>query len=255
MRSIEEVRRVQALVGSGLNDCEIERQTGIPRRTIVGWRHGRVPRFAAAGAKASCPRCGHPVHDWLALPKPQYCYLLGLYLGDGCITQHARSHRLTICLDRGYPALVRECAAAMAKVMPTSKVGILQRAAEQTDEVNSYSKAWPCLVPQHGPGKKHLRRIELSEWQRDLVDADPGPFLRGLMHSDGCRSVNTIEHPTKTYVYPRYLFTNLSDDIKRIFCDACDLVGIEWTVMNKKTISIARRESIALMDEFVGPKR
>ncbi len=75
------------------------------------------------------------------------------------------------------------------------------------------------------------------------------------MHSDGCRSVNTIEHPTKTYVYPRYLFTNLSDDIKRIFCDACDLVGIEWTVMNKKTISIARRESIALMDEFVGPKR
>jgi hypothetical protein len=255
MRAIEEVRQVLALVDAGLNDCEIERRTNIPRRTILGWRHGRVPRFAKSDAPASCRQCGHPEHDFLALPGSAYPYLLGLYLGDGFIAKHARTFRLTIFMDRAYPLVVLECADAMAHVMPTSKVSVLQRAGEQTDEINSYSKAWPCVFPQHGEGKKHLRSIELTDWQWQLVEQQPGRLLRGLMHSDGCRSVNTIRHPKKTYVYPRYLFTNYSDDIKRIFCRACDLIGIEWRVMNAKTISIARCESVALMDEFVGPKR
>ena len=75
-----------------------------------------------------------------------------------------------------------------------------------------------------------------------------------MIHSDGSRSVNTIRHPKKTYVYPRYEFSNRSEDIKRIFCSTCDLLGIEWRVMNAKTISVARRKSIAVMDGFIGPK-
>jgi hypothetical protein len=42
-------------------------------------------------------------------------------------------------------------------------------------EVGSYSKHWPCLFPQHGPGKKHQRKIELTVWQQELVDLDPAP--------------------------------------------------------------------------------
>jgi hypothetical protein len=87
-----------------------------------------------------------------------------------------------------------------------------------------------------------------------LIDTDPRPLLRGLIHSDGSRHVNTIKHPKKTYRYWRYEFTNRSADIKAIFCSACDLLGIGWRVMNAKTISIARRESVALMDQFVGPE-
>lgn len=255
MRSVEEVRRVLSLAEEGHNDCEISRRTGIPRGTVMGWRHGRVPRFAIEGAVRSCPHCGHPEHDFARLPTNDYVYLLGLYLGDGFIAKHARTHRLTIFMDRAYPLVVRECADAMRQVMPTSKIRVLHRADEQVEEVNCYSKAWPCLFPQHGPGKKHQRRIELTNWQWQLVDNRPGRLLRGLMHSDGCRSVNTINHPKKTYVYPRYLFTNVSEDIKRIFCRVCDLLGIEWREMNVKTISIARCESVAMMDEFVGPKR
>ena len=120
--------------------------------------------------------------------------------------------------------------------------------------VYSYSRAWLCLLPQHGPGRKHQRKIRLEDWQFSIVKEEPKPLLRGLIHSDGCHSVNTIRHAKKTYVYPRYLFSNRSEDIKRIFCGACDQLGIEWSVMNAKDISIARRESIALMDEFVGPK-
>ena len=82
----------------------------------------------------------------------------------------------------------------------------------------------------------------------------PDLLLRGLVHSDGCRFINTVRHGEKTYSYPRYCFSNRSDDIRRIFCDACDQLGIEWRVMNRWNISVARREAVARLDEFVGPK-
>jgi RNase P subunit RPR2 len=46
-----------------------------------------------------------------------------------------------------------------------------------------------------------------------------------------------------------------SEDIKRIFCDACDALGVQWRVMNRDSISVARRASVARLDEFIGPKR
>ena len=259
MRSIEEVSRVLALVEAGLNDCEISRETGIPRGTIRDWRRGITPRRRSLGkrdlAQASCPQCGHPRHEFLSLPPRDYAYLLGLYLGDGCISAAQRGvFRLRITLDSKYPGIVRECAHAMSRVLPSSRVGVLRHKHQNSVEVGSYSRAWPCLFPQHGPGKKHDRRIELCPWQVEIAERRPKSLLRGLIHSDGCHSVNTIRHPKKTYVYPRYLFSNRSDDIRMIFCTACDRVGIEWRRMNATDISIARRDSIATMDEFVGPK-
>jgi hypothetical protein len=262
MRTIEDVRRVQALIKDGINNCEIARRTGIPRETIRDWRHGKLPRRGPRGPNGnralpenSCPACGHPLHDFGTLPASDYAYLLGLYLGDGCISAHRRGvFRLRILLDRRYPGIVHECVQAVAAVMPSSRVGVLPRHHEKADEVGSYSRAWPCLFPQHGPGRKHLRKIELVSWQLDIVRSHPQKLLRGLIHSDGSYSVNTIKHPKKTYVYPRYLFSNRSGDIRRLFCDVCDRIGIEWRVMTKYDISIAHRESIALMDEFVGPK-
>jgi hypothetical protein len=58
-----------------------------------------------------------------------------------------------------------------------------------------------------------------------------------------------------TYEYVRYFFTNYSADIRAIFCEHCDLLGIRWTQSSFKNISIAHRESVAILDEFIGPKR
>lgn len=43
MHSRYEVNRALSLVAEGLNDCEVSRRTGISRRTILDWRHGRAP--------------------------------------------------------------------------------------------------------------------------------------------------------------------------------------------------------------------
>jgi hypothetical protein len=59
-------------------------------------------------------------------------------------------------------------------------------------EVTSLSKHWLCRFPQHGPGRKHERKIELTPWQQELVDLDPRPLVRGLLHSDGCQVPNWV---------------------------------------------------------------
>jgi hypothetical protein len=184
-----------------------------------------------------------------------YAYLLGLYLGDGHLSEHPRSHRLRIHLDRSYPQIIAECAAAISLVMPRNVVQVQERRDGFVNEVSGYSQHWPCLFPQHGPGMKHARAIYLASWQREICDRYPHRLLRGLIHSDGCRSLNTICGPKKTYVYPRYEFSNRSDDIRGIFCEYCDKVGVEWRRMGRWNISVARRDSVALMDTFIGPKR
>src|SRR5262249_6279892 len=86
------VAEALALPSSGLNPTEIARQTGIPRETIRGWLAGPTPSRIRVGA---CTVCGQQ-HDFASLPEA-YVYLLGLYLGDGCISRHPRNvHRLRI---------------------------------------------------------------------------------------------------------------------------------------------------------------
>jgi hypothetical protein len=56
------------------------------------------------------------------------------------------------------------------------------------------------------------------------------------------------------YFYPRYVFSNRSEDIKRLFCRVCDMLRGKWKVMNRYTISINKRADVAFLDTFIGPK-
>jgi len=57
------------------------------------------------------------------------------------------------------------------------------------------------------------------------------------------------------YAYPRYFFSNMSADIRGLFCEYCERLGIRWTQSNQRNISVSHRGSVARLDEFVGPKR
>jgi hypothetical protein len=57
------------------------------------------------------------------------------------------------------------------------------------------------------------------------------------------------------YAYPRYFFSNMSADIRGIFCEHCELLGIRWTQSNHRNISTSHRDSVAILDSFGGPKR
>ena len=58
----------------------------------------------------------------------------------------------------------------------------------------------------------------------------------------------------RSYEYPRYQFSNRSDDIRELFTLACDRLGVEWRRMNQWNIAVSKRQSVARLDEFIGPK-
>jgi hypothetical protein len=186
-----------------------------------------------------------------------YAYLLGLYLGDGHITLGRRGvYALSIFCGDVWPGLADAAEGALADVMPTSSVFRVARIG--CHAIKSTSKHWPCLFPQHGPGRKHERKIELEPWQQVIVTEHPGDFARGLFHSDGYRGINRVRRTWAGhdywYEYPRYLFVNHSADILRLCGEALDRLGVDWRFSKPTTISVARREAVARLDEFVGPK-
>lgn len=137
----------------------------------------------------------------------------------------------------------------MAAVAPRNSVSVVRKPTN-CFEVYAYSKGWPRLFPQHGAGRKHHRPIVLASWQRAIVERLPFLLLRGLIQSDGCRFMNPGRNGWRA---PRYSFSNRSQDIHRIFRDACDLVGAQWTTAPHTTY-VSRKADVALLDEFIGPK-
>jgi hypothetical protein len=228
-----------------MNDCAIARLTGIPRPTVRDWR--RKPQVLPRIPMRSVS-CGID-HDFAALPSKPYSYLLGMYLGDGCISRLRRVWRLRITCDTRYPAIIASCREAIDALMPQQRAAIARRPGRCAD-VSHCSKHWPCLFPQHGPGRKHNRRIALEPWQEAHVYEATEEFVRGLIESDGCRVIANDRGVRSI----RYHFSNRSEDIIGLFTAALDHLEIPWTRSRKDTVSIYRKAATARLDEFIGPK-
>ncbi|MEA1902572.1 MAG: helix-turn-helix domain-containing protein [Actinomycetota bacterium] len=259
MRSEEEYQKALRLIDEGVNDSAIGRELGIPRSTIRDWRVGIQAELGgrtksrSSGRTSTCFRCTGGSVD-----EEAYSYLLGVYLGDGYLSPHPRGvYRLRISCDLKYPGIINEIATHIVIVRGTDAVGFTSRTG--CVEVYAYWKHWPCLFPQHGPGRKHERPIELVSWQRSIVDNHLKALIRGLIQSDGNRHINQVTRKLasgpKRYRYPRYMFTNASTDILEIFTDALDMLGVHWTRTTARDVSVARRADVAFLDTFVGPKR
>jgi hypothetical protein len=247
MHSAETVANVLGLAESGLGARRISAQTGLPVRTVTDWLAGRTPRGWRSAAPG-CPSCGAGSH--IISDAASYAYLLGLYLGDGYIAAHPKQvFRLRIALDSAYPGVVDSCVAAVSALLPGNKVRVFER--QGCVEVRAYSKSLPCLLPQIGPGRKHEREIVLERWQRFYAEEYAAHLLRGLIHSDGCRFTNQGRDGWRA---PRYAFSNRSANIRRIFCDACDVLALRWTAA-PNVIYVSRKADVARMDEFIGPKQ
>jgi hypothetical protein len=196
---------------------------------------------------------------WRPPDSWSYSYLLGMYLGDGCVSATARSYQLVVVCDASYPDIIEDCATAMMLTLLPRQIGRNPHRVHRCVRVVASSQRWPEAFPQHGPGRKHERKIELADWQRAVVDRFPREFLRGLLHSDGCRTVNrfTTRLPSgrvAEYAYPRWFFSNRSADIRGLFCEYCERLGIRWTQSNPRNISVSHRTSVALLDSFVPAK-
>ena len=224
-----------ALLRRGLSNRAVAEQLGVPPGNVSWWHHeARKNRGEAVRTRPAllCPIC-----DGRPLDREAYAYLLGLYLGDGHIGHYVKHSvpSLMIKLDDAWPGLQDAAVSAMRAVFPHNASCRVR--SKGSHNIKVYSKHLTCLCPQHGPGKKHDRRIVLESWQQNILEEHPWALIRGLIHSDGCRIVNwtekTIGGERKRYEYTRYFFANASTDILRIFTDTLDAVGVEWKPANQ----------------------
>ena len=70
--------------------------------------------------------------------------------------------------------------------------------------------------------------------------------------------MNWVNRPTKAgvkrYGYVRYFFTNASAEIRQLFVVACGLLDVDARRMTERVVSVAKRDSVACLDAFIGPK-
>src|SRR3954471_573347 len=96
--------RARSLAAAGLRDAEVARVTGLPRTTVRDLR--------SAGARSACPRCWRRARPATWTPG-DYAFLLGLYLGDGCLSDDGRTFRLRLSLDARYPGVIADARALL----------------------------------------------------------------------------------------------------------------------------------------------
>ncbi|GIK66537.1 MAG: hypothetical protein BroJett018_43310 [Chloroflexota bacterium] len=252
-RTFEEKKRVLELWSEGYNKLQIANMMGIPRTTV----RDCITQYSNVAQLEQLA-----LEDKLFSPKTRiyeafdgelqrtYAYLLGLYLGDGCLSPTRSTYKIRITLDTRYPNIIAGCVQAIQTILPYNQVTPFKRKCNCVD-VTCYSNEWPELFPQHGEGMKYRRKIQLEQWQQEIVDQYPLEFFKGLYHSDGTRSQNIV----KGKDYRRYIFTNMSEDIRQMFIHACELLGLHWTTKtSKRDIMISRREDVAYLDSLIGPK-
>ncbi|MBW3654295.1 MAG: helix-turn-helix domain-containing protein [Actinobacteria bacterium] len=229
---------VRELLAAGHNDREVAELSGVSQNTVGRWRR----------SWPAIPICWRPAHG------RSYAYLLGLYLGDGWVWVHRRGGVvLRVSLDTRYRDVIDDCWAAMVLSMPQCRPRLVRHQTAQAVQVQSCNKLWLQAFPQHGPGRKHERTIVLEDWQQEIVDLHPDEFVRGLIHSDGCRTTNRFRTRLPSgrvaeYAYARYFFSNLSEDIRGLFCAACDALDVRWTLSNPRNVSVAHRASVTRLD-------
>ncbi len=239
----------------GVCDADNAQAHGVAVKTIRRWRreYQRLGRSRGqAHLSARCPRCEDG-----ALEPQAYAELFGWYLGDGHISASRRGvQSLHIFNDRSYVHDIARIQDLMRLVKPACRPHT--RDVPGCVVVTVGWKHWTCLFPQHGAGRKHERTLGMEPWQREIWEAFPADFLRGLFHSDGCRAKNWTRRPVagemKRYDYPRWQFTNHSAEIRTWCCEALDLVQVPWRQSYWKTISVSTRPGVARLDDLIGLK-
>jgi len=246
MQPLEIRNHALELVAAGINDYEIARRLGVPRTTVRDWRN---PRYAPKRTgRVPCHRCWQPGAP-VVLDAGDYAELLGIYLGDGCISSGPRTERLRIFLDAKHATIVAETEMLLRRCFPENRVGRGSRHHGRMAVLSVYTRHLSCLFPQHGPGKKHERPIVLEDWQASLCADAPWRLLRGLIRTDGCVFVNR----TGRYEYLSYAFCNISQDILDLFERTCLELGMRPR-RTGRDVRLNRREDVARMLEHVGTK-
>lgn len=190
-----------------------------------------------------------------------YAYLFGCYLSNGYINLHNAKYnifKIRIYQNSLYNNLIEEHKQALSLLCNNA---VYKYVNEETNlaEVGCYSQNIDKFFPNYQSGPKHLQPLVLTEWQLEILDRYGIAFIRGMMQTDGSRSVTGNN-------FIRYNYTNCSKDIISLFTVVLDKYNLEYVVStydssynNKATGATAycvqfRVGSRLFLEQHVGPK-
>lgn len=242
----------------GLSDYKVSEKLGISRPNIQRWRKqyfsnsSKMMKRKEILEASALKRYGDPNNmDVTKLPSDSYAYILGMYLGDGCLSKSTKCRTCTLYItqNREYDIVVNDCLNHLKNLMKEFDIEptVVYRKNSKACDIKINSVYTLKLFPQHGEGLKHDRKINLEDWQWTHVEKEPWMFIKGLMHSDGSKYFD--KYNSKWH----WQFTNRSEDIKDILCQVCDTVGLQWTRC-KQNVSFYKSESVIMLNENVGEK-
>jgi hypothetical protein len=135
-RSVRE--RAICVRREGWSISAIHRELSVSRAAIAAWLDDPARALEAFNR---CFVCGEgEVPD-------AYAYLLGQYLGDGCLTTYHRVPKLRIACADDYPNIAAEVDRSLIAV---SGNAVCTFQAVGCSEHATYWNHWTCLFPQHG---------------------------------------------------------------------------------------------------------
>ena len=186
-----------------------------------------------------------------------FSHLLGLFAAGG--GYDAEQQRLSLRFGQAAPFVVSGAVASLVLTAPGRPVRWALSVPDRADVLSCAWSEWERLLPA-----ALLRREEhacagclLGPGHRALAEREPHAFVRGLLEAGGRRVVNRgvrrrRDGTSVEYAYPRYLFTSADALARGLLCAGCEQIGVRWTQSRPRTISVAERTSIELLDSFVG---
>lgn len=184
-----------------------------------------------------------------------FSHLLGLVAAGGSFD--VAGQRLVLRFGAAAPFVVSGAVASLVLTAPGRPVR-WARTRDGADVLSCAWDGWAQLLPCALLGAvRPCPGCALGPAHRALVEREPHAFVRGLLELGGARVVNrTVREATDgsplAYAYPRYLFTSGDEVARASLCSGCERIGVRWTQSRPRTISVAERESVALLDSFVG---
>lgn len=267
MRTFEEYRKILYLFESGNNKATISKITNIPywtiRDCIVRFKNlqtlNQIINKQNYDRLNFLERIKYPANKSDFVLRQAYAYILGIYLGDGCITlqdEKKKIYRLRITCDAKYPNIINQISDSLKLIMPANKIGFIKRYYQghlSCIDISCYSKLWSDIFSFYRVGRKHTYSIELENWHKEVIKSCTKDFWIGLYQSDGSRFYN------KQSKQIEYNFTQKSTDITNLFCWACDILnigyGAYWCPSRAAyTVSIVKSMDVANIEKFAKPK-
>ena len=213
----QEVREIVRLHKDGISQNKIHKILGFDRTTIR-----QILKDPEDYIKKSIPEFNLDNID-----RQSYAFILGVYLGDGCISKTHKPNvlRLRIALDVKYKKLNEEVISELKILFPNNKISYNVVGETNGCIISLYSTNLLTLFPQHDTGKKHERPIILEDWQREIIDEYNVEFLKGLIYTDG-----SFYYSGK---YEYCNFTNKSMDIMNLCSESMKKLNINHKIREK----------------------